>query len=94
MLGTNEQAHSKRGGSVAIKGDARFRKALASELPAKLKISAVYCTPDLAIEVQQRFGGELTLENSVMDRWNALVRYDDQIHTAAEELRPFGDCWV
>jgi hypothetical protein len=27
-------------------------------------------------------------------RWNALLRYDDEIRAAAEQLRPFGDTWV
>jgi hypothetical protein len=33
-------------------------------------------------------------KNNVTDRWNALVRYDEEIRAAAEELRPFGDFWV
>lgn len=34
------------------------------------------------------------LRNDVADRWNALVRYDEEISTAAEQLRPFGDVWI
>jgi hypothetical protein len=33
-------------------------------------------------------------EGNVTDRWNALLRFDDEIRTAAERLRPFGDTWV
>jgi hypothetical protein len=33
-------------------------------------------------------------EGNVTDRWNALLRFDDEIRTAAEQLRPFGDTWV
>ena len=33
-------------------------------------------------------------KNKVRDRWNALLRYDDEIRAAAEKLRPFGDSWV
>jgi hypothetical protein len=29
-----------------------------------------------------------------MTRWEALVRYDDEIRAAAEKLFPFGDVWV
>jgi hypothetical protein len=28
------------------------------------------------------------------DRWDALVRYDDEIRAAAEKLRSFGEAWV
>jgi len=28
------------------------------------------------------------------DRWQALVRYDNDISAAAERLRPFGEAWV
>jgi hypothetical protein len=27
-------------------------------------------------------------------RWDALVRYDDEIRAAAEQLRPYGNYWV
>jgi hypothetical protein len=29
-----------------------------------------------------------------MTRWEALVRYDDEIRAAAEKLFPFGEVWV
>src|SRR5262249_31692482 len=28
------------------------------------------------------------------DRWNALLKYDDDIRKAAERLKPFGPAWV
>jgi hypothetical protein len=34
------------------------------------------------------------LEDNVTARWEALVRYDDEIRAAAERLRPFGEAWV
>jgi hypothetical protein len=33
-------------------------------------------------------------KTNVTDRWNALVKYDEEIRAAAEKLRPFGDFWV
>jgi hypothetical protein len=33
-------------------------------------------------------------KNDLAARWNALLRYDDEIRGAAEKLRPFGDLWV
>jgi hypothetical protein len=29
-----------------------------------------------------------------LDRWIALLRYDDQIRAAAQQLRPFGERWI
>jgi hypothetical protein len=29
-----------------------------------------------------------------MDKWDALVQFDDEIREAAEKLRPFGEYWV
>jgi hypothetical protein len=37
-------------------------------------------------------GGTTDAANS--ERWNALVRFDDEIRSAAEKLQPFGDRWV
>ena len=37
---------------------------------------------------------KLADKNNVTIRWNALLRYDDEIRTAAEKLRPFGDSRV
>jgi hypothetical protein len=36
----------------------------------------------------------VSLKSNAAARWNALVRYDDEIRAAAERLRPFGDMWV
>jgi hypothetical protein len=31
---------------------------------------------------------------TLVDRWQALVRYDNEISAAAEKLRPYGESWV
>ena len=33
-------------------------------------------------------------KNDLPDRWTALVKYDNELAAAAEQLRPFGDKWV
>jgi hypothetical protein len=38
--------------------------------------------------------GWMTTKIDVKDRWNALIRYDDELRAAAEELRSFGEAWV
>jgi hypothetical protein len=45
-------------------------------------------------EDRRNKGGETRQEQNLTDRWQALVRYDNEISAAAEKLRPFGDSWV
>lgn len=39
-------------------------------------------------------GGSKSNPSSSTSRWEALVRYDDEVRAAAEELKPFGPEWV
>jgi hypothetical protein len=50
--------------------------------------------PIIRGEKDQRLRSDEGQKNDVSDRWNALVKYDDEIRAAAEKLRPFGDSWV
>ena len=34
------------------------------------------------------------VDKNKTDKWNALVRFDDEIRSYTEELRTFGDAWV
>jgi hypothetical protein len=45
---------------------------------------------------KERAGPQLNSlqKDTQTERWNALVRYDDEVRTAAEQLRPFGNAAV
>jgi len=45
-------------------------------------------------EKEQKLQNNERQESNGTDRWNALLRFDDEIRAAAEKLRPFGDTWV
>jgi hypothetical protein len=64
-------------------------KSVSLSSPSHSQVSSAIQT-----EKERTLQNHVSLKSNATARWNALVKYDDEIRAAAERLRPFGDTWV